>query len=267
MTAASRVPSSTTPAHTYRVTFEKAGSEYRAEIVDDTAPRSRRLKDKGPSCAPIAQAVAVVLATMWGSEGDAPEPPPPLTPTPTPAFPPELPPAPPSSPPRSVRWTLGAGPALAVGVVRAAAPAVLAEAAVARAPWSLGLSALWIPDQTLPLGPGAIDVQLLAAGARGCVFAGSEGHFGVCGRLMGGMLWATATGFDIDGRGTRPWLAGGAESFVDGPLGVSWLRYRCAAGVLVPLHAEAFSVSGVGAAYETPALAGLFTLAIEYVIR
>jgi hypothetical protein len=144
---------------------------------------------------------------------------------------------------------------------------VLVEGALARAPWSLGLSALWIPEQRLPLGPGAIDVQLLAGGLRGCVFAGSEGHFGVCGRLMAGMLSASATGFDIDGRGTRPWLAGGAESFVDGPLGMQWLRYRCTAGVLVPVHAEAFSIAGVGPAYETPGVAGLFTLAIEYVIH
>jgi hypothetical protein len=89
---------------------------------------------------------------------------------------------------------------------------------------------------------------------------------GVCGRLLGGVLLATSTGFDVDGEKTRPWLSAGLEVFVEGPLGPRWLRYRSAAGALVPLHAETFSVAGVGTAYGTPAVGGLFTLGVEFAL-
>jgi hypothetical protein len=262
LASASLVPSSSAPTHVYRVTFQRSGVGYRTEVLDETTRRSRRLEDRGPGCVPIAQAAAVVLATMWSSEREPPEAPE-LSPQPAVQVVPEREVTPPRLPPTRA-LVFGAGPALASGVVRPAAAAALAEFALESEPWSIGVSALWVPDQRLPLGPGAIDVQLMAAGARGCTFVGHEARVGLCGRLLGGMLLANASGFNIDGQTTRPWFAAGLEVFVEGPLGPRWLRYRSAAGALVPLHAETFSVTGVGTAYGTPGVGGLFTLAVEF---
>jgi hypothetical protein len=262
LATAARVPSATPPAHAYRVSFERSDGVYRAHVVDETARRTRSLEDKGPGCAPLGQAMAVVLATMWGSERDET------------ASLPAAPPAPVvpvdravSRPtPRSTtgaRWILGAGAGLSAAIVRPAAPVLLVDAALDRSPLAIGIGGFWIPPQRLGLAPGAVDVQLAAATVRGCAFAWTETRLGVCGCVLAGALQAVASGFDTNTQKTRPWLAAGLEAFVDGPLPVALLRYRAAAGAIVPLHAEAFSVAGVGSAYDTPALGGLFTLSVE----
>jgi hypothetical protein len=273
--ASSRVPSEASPTHAYRVSFGRADGVYRADVVDETARRSRRLEDKGPTCAALGQAAAVVLATMWGSERD--EAVAPSAAAPAPAVPVDR--APPPAPSQSAgsRWIFGAGFGLAAAIVRPAAPALLADAALHRAPLSLAIGAFWIPQQRLGLAPGVVEVQLTAGTVRGCVFAWDgtsaapaaawskpkETRLGACGRIFAGVLQAGASGFDANTQKARPWFAAGLEVFVDGPLPVALLRYRGAAGAIVPLHAEAFSVSGVGSAYDTPALGGLFTLSVE----
>jgi hypothetical protein len=264
LAAASRVPSAAPPTHAYRVSFERADGTYRAEVVDETAQRTRSLEDKGARCAALGQAVAVVLATMWGSERDESAAPPAVVPAVVPVDrAARLPVA------RSVgsRWIFGAGAGLAAAIVRPAAPAFFADAALERSRFSLAVGALWIPPQRLGLAPGAVEVELAAGSVRGCAHAWTETRVGVCGRVLAGAFQAGASGFDANTQKTRPWLAAGLEVFVDGPLPVALLRYRAAAGAIVPLHAQAFTVAGVGSAYDTPALGGLFTLSVEIATR
>jgi hypothetical protein len=260
LAAASRVPSAPPPTHVYRVTFERVDGVYRADVVDQTARRTRRLEDTGLECMPLGQAVAVVLATMWGSERDEAAPP---SAPPVPAAPVDR--AAPPGPFQSTRshWIFGAGLGLAAAIVRPAAPALLADAALDHAPLSVAIGAFWIPSQRLGLGPGVVDVQLAAGTARGCAFAWISTRLGVCGRIFAGALQASASGFDANMQKTRPWFAAGLEIFVDGPLPVALLRYRAAAAAIVPFHAEAFSVAGAGSAYDTPALGALLTLSLE----
>ena len=71
---------------------------------------------------------------------------------------------------------------------------------------------------------------------------------------------ATARTRSMAGRG----FAFAPELFVDHAL-LSWIRGRLSVGALVPLHAETFSVTGVGLAYATPAVGGLASLALEIV--
>jgi hypothetical protein len=269
----SRVPSAMPPTHTYRVSFDRADDVYRAEVADETSKRTRGLEDKGPGCAALGQAVAVVLATMWGSERDeavaslAAAPPRPAAVGGPPAVPVDRAPRLPSS--RSPRWgwIFGAGSGLAAAIVRPAAPIFLADAALDRSPVSLAIGAFWIPRQSLGLSPGAVEVELAAGTVRGCAFAWTETRLGVCGRVLVGALRAGASGFDSNTQKTRPWFAAGLEAFVDGPLPVAMLRYRGAAGAIVPLHVEAFSIAGVGSAYDAPALGGLVTLSVEIATR
>jgi hypothetical protein len=254
------VPSSLPPrVHAYRVSFERSGGAYRAEIVDDTAGRARRLEDLGPGCGPLGQAAAQVVATMWSSERDDTSPPPPPPSAPSPPRSSEVSPANPS---RKVRGVFGAGAALAVGILRPAAPAFLGDAALELAHASLALGALWIPAQTIAVAPGSIDVQLLAATLRGCAFSGGDTQLGVCAKVLAGAVRAEASGYSTDTRRARPWLAIEPEVYVDHRV-FGWFRGRAALGAVVPLRAEAFSVTGAGAAYGTPSVGGLASLSLE----
>jgi hypothetical protein len=268
------------PAHVYSVFFERSGGAYRAEIVDDTAGRTRRLEDNGTSCAALAHAAAVVLATMWGSEHDEPGPSPPaVVPAPPAAQAPPPPAAPEpspdersaraapgSSPSRRPRGVFGVGGALAVAVVRPVAPALFAEAGLQIAHASLAAGVLWIPTQTIAVAPGTIGVRLVAGSLRGCAFLGDATELGLCAKLFAGQLHAAGAGYDADAQGDRPWFALEPAVFVERSL-VEPIRVRADAGIAIPLHAEAFDIRGGGVAYDTPAVGGLFALAIELVTR
>jgi hypothetical protein len=255
---ASQVQNSAAPvaSHAYRVAFERASHVYRAEVVDQTAARTRHLEDVGPECAPLGRAVALTLATMWGTEQ---EPPPPPLPTPAP---PPPPPPPPLARAPSWRWLLGAAGGVAVGIVRTAAPAIVADSAFERRHLSWALGGLWLPRQTLELGPGSVDVQLLAASVRGCAWALDSTRLGLCARLLAGEMLAKSRGYDSDGQHSTPWLALGLEAFVDGPL-LHHLRYRVAAAALAPLRDQSFSIQNLGPLYQPPPIGALFTLALE----
>jgi hypothetical protein len=255
------------PSHAYRVSFERSGAGYRAEVVDETAQRTRTLSDRGPGCAAIARAVAVVLATMWDSEQEEEaQPPPPPEPTPAPTLPA---PPPPEPPPQAApaerstwRWNVAAGGGAAVGIVRALAPVIVAAVGPQRDAWSFAAGVIGIPPQQLGLGPGSVTVDLLAASARGCFLTGHAATLGLCVYVLGGAVRAGGSGYDTNAVSTRPWLAPGLEGFIDVAL-VAPLRVRAAVMGLVPLHAEAFTVGGAGVAYDTPPAGALFTLALE----
>jgi hypothetical protein len=240
--------------HAYRVSFDRTAQGYRAEIVDETAQRTRHLTDVGAACAPLGRAVAVTLVVMWGTEElqQPPGPPPAPEPAPRPA-----PPAPTSY------WLVGVGGAAAVGIVPNAAPALTVDSSFENGHLSWALGALWIPMQSLPLAPGSIDVQLLAGAARGCAFALDRTHVGLCARVSGGELAAKSNGYDTNGQKTRPWFALGLETFVDGPLASRRLRYRLAAAALVPVHVEVFSIQNLGPTRGPSPIGALFTLALE----
>lgn len=251
-------PSLPPPTHAYHVSFERSEESFRAEVVDDTAGRTRRLEDTDARCDALGEAVALVVATMWGSEHDDAAP----TPAPAPPTPIDRPPVPAPARPRDLHWVFGAGPSLAVAIVRPAAAALVGDAAIELANASLAVGALWIPEQRTPISPGSVGVQLLSASLRGCAFVGSTTHLGLCASVLAGALGAKGNGYSVDMQRTRPWLAVEPGAFVDQSL--LWgLRGRAAAGAIVPLYAETFSVVGAGVAYPTPPVGGLLSLSLE----
>jgi hypothetical protein len=156
----------------------------------------------------------------------------------------------------------GVGAAVAAAVVRPVAEALVADAAIEFAHGSLSVGALWIPVQRIDVTPGSIDVQLISGSLRGCAFLGDATRFGFCAKLLAGVLRAEGSGYSTDTERTRPWLAIEPDVFIERSL-FSWVRCRAAAGPIVPLHAEAFSVTGAGAAYATPSVGGLASLLLE----
>ena len=268
------------PAHLYRASFERSGSTIQVQIVDDTASRTRRLDDAGAGCAALAQAAAVVLATLWASEGTDAEPasgtassssPPPSAPSPPAPVAPTVPATSagddaadhgPPSPSRRARWVFGAGAALVAGTVRPLAPGLLVDGAVEMAHASLGLGALWIPTQDIDLTPGSVAVQLIAGTLRGCAFFGEVTQLGVCAELLGGQLHGAGSGYSRNSQGSSAWLAVEPAAFITRSL-FGLVRGRASAGATVPLRAETFSVTGEKVAYDAPAVGGLFSLALE----
>ncbi len=275
--AASTEPS---PAHLYRVSFERSGSTIQVQIVDDTASRTRRLDDAGAGCTAIAQAAAVVLATLWASEGSDAEPasgaassasPPPPAPSPPAPVAPTVPASRAeddaagdgsSSPTRRARWVFGAGGALVAGTVRPLAPGLLVDGALEMAHASLGLGALWIPTQDIDVAPGSVAVQLIAGTLRGCAFLGEVTQVGICAEFLGGQLHGAGGGYSRNSEGSSAWLAIEPAAFVTRSL-FGLVRGRVSAGATVPIRAETFSVTGEKVAYDAPAVGGLFSLALE----
>lgn len=157
---------------------------------------------------------------------------------------------------------MGAAGGVAVGIVRSAAPALVADSAFELRHFSWALGGLWLPPQSLELGPGSVDVQLLAASVRGCTWAFDSTRLGLCARLLAGELLAKSRGYDSNGQQSTPWGALALEAFVDGPL-LLHLRYRATAAAIAPLRDQSFSIQNLGPLYQPPPLAALFTLALE----
>jgi hypothetical protein len=158
---------------------------------------------------------------------------------------------------------LRAGAALAEGIVRPAAPALVMDGVFESGHASIALGALWIPPQRIALSPGEVDVQLFSGTIGACVSLWEPTRLGLCGRFLAGEILAAGSGFSVNSNATRPWFAAGPELFVDGPLFAPIVRYRASVAALIPVHAEAFYVAGPGVAYDTPPFGGLFTLAVE----
>ena len=283
---ASATSTQPSPAHLYRVSFERAGSTIQVRIVDDTAGRTRHLDDAGAGCSALAQAAAVVLSTLWASEGGdaepASEPPassspassasrPPSAPSPPAPVTPTVPASPAGdeaadlgspSPARRARWILGAGAAVVAGTVRPFAPGLLVDGALEMAHASLGVGALWIPTQDIDVTPGSVAVRLIAGTLRGCAFLGEATQFGACAELLGGQLHGAGSGYSRNAQGSSAWLAIEPAVFVTRSL-FGLVRARASAGATVPLRAKTFSVTGEKVAYDAPAVGGLFSLALE----
>jgi hypothetical protein len=155
------------------------------------------------------------------------------------------------------------GSGLAFGIVRPFAPVVLLNGGVEIGHASLAIGGLWIPQETIGLAAGTVNVQLISADARACAFMFRRTRLGACANTFAGALIASAHGFATGFEKRRPWFALGLEAFLEGVLSPLVLRYRLSAGAVVPLHAEVFAVTGAGSAYDTPPLGALVTLAIE----
>jgi hypothetical protein len=106
-------------------------------------------------------------------------------------------------------------------------------------------------------------VDLVSGLAKACGSLFAVTRLGACGGFFAGALSAAASGYTGNSQATRPWFAATAELFVDGPLPFSVFRYRLGVSGIVPVRTEVFRITDVGVAYDTPALGGLLTLALE----
>jgi hypothetical protein len=166
--------------------------------VGDRRLTSRR-SDCGEIAASVAFAVAVQIQLLSALAPPAPEPPPPPPPPPPPR-PPEAtvvappPPPPPTPPARHLTWSIGLGPAVAVGVAPHAAGVARIFVSGRRDRLSLEVAAdaAWPTTDRASDGTG-FSLDRFAGGAAGC---GHAGAFAACAIAMAGVLRARGTGVD-----------------------------------------------------------------------
>jgi hypothetical protein len=239
----------------YQVTFEFRSGVFRASIRAGNATGARVLRDRGETCASLEQATALTLALLLDSDSSAlpldgeaaakatlePR-------RPRPAGPPRA-----TAPiePTPLRLTLGAGGAALVGVLNPIAPALLAEAGIGVARFRTNIGALWVPEQTLELGPGSVNETLLSGVARMCLapWQGRGLRIDVCSGVHAGLLKVRADGYTRDGAASKGWLAVPLELALATdslPMGV-----ELGVSALVPLRRNDFSIDNLGVAYAS----------------
>ena len=280
----------------YLVTFARTPQAFTAAIRSaDQSATVRRLSAREPNCAALAHATAVALAVLLdadlnakssessalgasGSSGnsgasgtsDALEPatekktePPEPTPAPPPAKP--VPDAPvPEPEPAGASWrvepfvSVGAGAAL--GVVRPASFALVADVGLKGRRFRGSVGALWLTPQTLELAPGNAREHLLGGSVRACYAVAGNAVLRVdlCSGAFLGAAHAEARGFAQNTQHSELFLAFPAGLAVATRLGpISW---ELAASALLVCPPNEFNVVGRGATYQPPPVAGLFTL-------
>lgn len=239
------------------VEFVRDASRYRAELrMAGARSGTRTLEYPSASCAPMAEATALAIAVLVDPDLSVPpeaKPPEPAAPAPVVAPPVPEParraPPPLETPARETLVLAGAG--VAAGIVRHAAPVVMAQVGVSRDRFSGHVAATAIPPQRLALPPGAVDVWLAAASVGGCYapFGSSSWQLGGCAALHAGALRGSGSGVSDASAVLRAWFAADLHLLARGSIRrvFGWFAQ---VGVVVPLARESFGIAGAGTAYE-----------------
>jgi|GEM_PF-1017671 hypothetical protein len=268
----------------YLVTFARTSQAFTAAIRSaDESAIVRRLSAREPNCAALAHATAVALAVLLDADLSAKlgasnvsgtsdasdaaiengaEPP-----TPQPAAPPSPASEAPAPEPERTPWlvdpfaSIGAG--AAVGVLRPASFALIADVGFKLGGFRGSVGALWLTPQTLELAPGSAREHLISASLRACYLVTGSAvlRLDACAGAFLGAAQAEAQGFAQNMQHSELFLAfpaGLAVAVGTGP--VSW---ELAASALLVCPPNEFNVVGRGATYQPPPVAGLLTLSVS----
>jgi hypothetical protein len=242
----------TAPGITAEVAFDHSEERFRAMVhLTGAKAGDRELTDTGPSCAPLAQAVAITLVLLadHGPEAEAVPPPAPMAM-----------PAPRSW--RAARASLTGGAGL--GLVGAPSlDASVGLAAERSSGWGLFGALFFVAPRRTALPPGEVRVWLLAAEAQLCRAAGGRSTLLlVCAGGAAGWLAGRGFGYQPERSTGMPWIAASARVGLGGPLG-GRLRWLWQAELLVPLRRQTFSVDNRGVAWESRPVGGRLDLGVE----
>jgi hypothetical protein len=253
-----------------QVVFDRDADGYFAELRS-TGRKSgvRVVRNAASTCAPLAEAVTVVLAVLLDLLPDDIAQPVPERAAAAPTARADRPPMPrPGNPPHRnpLALALGIDAGLGAGVLAHVAAGSLGGAArPSYGRWELGAGVLWAPTRSLPYLGRTVDVSLLGARVTGCAWSsprpGRFGFAGCAGVLLAAMR-GQGHGFDQDEATSQLW-----------PVAEAGLRARLALGQrlflrlgvtgLLPLRRLTFSVAGRGVAYETPSFGALAEIGPE----
>lgn len=240
------------------VLFDRIGDDYLADVrFSGAKPGERRLRDRGPDCTSLEEAVAVTIVLLLDSEHQSRERTPPLRlhavstikmskgkvdPLPRVA--------------RSSEWTLGAKGGLLWGASDTTSSWLALSAGISFAQrWQLELGALTLLPNTQSYGQGVITVSMNAAEVRGCRLFGDSLLFGICVVPTLGRLHGSGRGFDHDVRSNLLWAALGASVSARMQLNRHWF-VGLEATSWWPLEDQTFSVENLGAGWNSSAIWG-----------
>lgn len=237
----------------------------------------RELRKPGPDCAPLAEAVSVVLAIVFDlAPRDAPaepEPAPEAEPAPAQASPPraeaEVRPRP-APPPEHTGPTLllgaGAHGGGAYGLLGNAPVGAVSGAVRAQlARWELGAGALFAPHRRVEYLGRAVVLSVLAGRLGACAWLSpsrSRPDIALCAGALLGRLRGEGRGFYRDSTANELWLAAEAGAAVRVPI-VSNVALRLGISAIVPSRRQEFTVLRAGTAFESSPAAGLLELGPE----
>jgi hypothetical protein len=244
------------PGIAAEVVFERTEERFRARVhLAGAKTGERELTDTGPTCAPLAQAVAITLVLLadHGPEDQVTPPPAPPVELPAPALP---------------EWRAGrlsASGGVGLGLVgTASADVSVGMSAERRSGWGLAGDAFFVVPRRTSLPPGEVRVWLLAAALELCRAAGDSRRtlVRVCAGGAAGWLAGRGFGYPASGSSGLPWYAASARVALGGAI-AGRLRWLAQGDLLVPLRRQSFSVDNLGTAWESSVVGGRLELGLE----
>ena len=231
----------TAPALVAKIEFSRAGGTYEATVRLTGAREGERvLRDEGPTCEGLADAVVVTTVLMFDPSEHA-------TPTRRP----------PSEPSWLELWVSGrfGGAAGLVGAPTWAAGGAV-EASLGPLT-SIELGGAATGSHAAALGGGAVRVQLWYVELGGFrSLTGGDFRLGPCAQFMGGALSGQGEGFALSSPTSLAWFAAAAGVRTDVSLG-NGLRLGARVLALVPTRKQSFSIGYVGTAHESSPVAAV----------
>jgi hypothetical protein len=258
------------PLHV-EIEFHHDRTGYVAELrTSGSTEGVREVAKEGDSCAPLAEAVTVVLAVLFDlnpRETSAVAPPgvtPPMTVAERPATPP---PRTGTEHPResaSIGMVVSGG--AAYGLLGSAVVGTLSGAVRPRlGHFELALGGLWAPNRSVEYPPGRVLMSLLAGSIQGCAWlrpAAARADLGLCAGFLAGSLRASGDGYLKDFPVSNAWLAFEASGLARLPLSRN-IALQLGLSLAVPTRQQAFTVENAGVAVESSPVAGLLEVGPE----
>lgn len=229
---------------------------------------SRTLEDVGPSCANLADAIAVTLAIILDPYAGAPPP--------RAAAPAEVPmpraaqkAKPPSDAPRPSWFFLAAGAGVTLNVLDHAMPALAVTAGLRlSASWSLSLGGGYVFSDTVNSPGGEVELSLAYVDFGACGRALGEGgkaQLNWCLTTMLGSLRGSGQGYDNEYSKSSAWFSVGVGPEVVFPIARSFSWILTAEAVL-PLVRSGFDVQTAGSqspAFRPSSVGALVSLGVR----
>jgi hypothetical protein len=257
------------------VSFTRGESDYIAHIrASGRKTGDRELRERGTDCAPLLDAVAVVLTVLLDLLPQAAVDSAPPAPPAEKVTPPQPPPAQKAEPalqtspvaanePSPSSESSGAGTG---GGVRLAGGAGYGMLGTVVSPWFSGggfvtflglegsVEGFWVPMRTIAYQGGLVDVDLFGGGLELCYgddIAGAPPlRAGACASAVAGALSGAGRGFDTPGSSTDLWLAAGVS--IDARFSLTReIGVRVELQSLFSPVMQTFSVDGLGEAFRS----------------
>ncbi|HWZ91204.1 MAG TPA: hypothetical protein VNW92_20225 [Polyangiaceae bacterium] len=262
-----------------QVRFSWTRDQYLANVLSrGPKPGERVLRDRGPNCAALGQAVSVAIALLLDKElqdrathsSEPARPSNEVQPQPVPAA---------VAKPERERESdqadaLGARAPLALRAsleggeaagLLGQSTALLSEQVGLRLQPGLILDAGFSAalPATTHYGPGSVRTTLLFGSARACYVWGKNFSVGPCAAFGVGRLRGVGIGYASVASQSLTWTAVGAGAVAEGPL---WGRvfWGLAGTLWLPTERSSFSVQNVGTAWESSRLGGALALRVGF---